>query len=255
MKTEFATITPAIAAGWLETCNTRNRSIRRAHVTRLARDMKDGKWVGDNGEAVRFDTHGRLVDGQHRLTACVESGTAITSLVVRDVPDSAYSTINIGRGKSVADFLHPEGHKNAIHLAATAKLVTMWMQDNLPYMRDGSKFPTTPEVLETLANNPGISDSVSFVVGISQLKRLLTPSFGSFLHYVATQTHNNALVSAFLERVANGLSMTPTDPAYQLRKVLLTRRGSQRKAGQVEILAILRLRTVDLHVGETFGQG
>jgi hypothetical protein len=71
---EWMTVTPDQALKWLEDTNTNNRSVRDIHVQRLASDMKNGKWRGFNGEAIRFDSLGRLVDGQHRLWACTVAG-------------------------------------------------------------------------------------------------------------------------------------------------------------------------------------
>ena len=92
-KTEFQEITPATAKAWLEEHNTKNRTIKKAHVARLAADMKQGRWVGENGESIKFDVDGRLADGQHRLAACVASGVTITSLVVRDIPTDSYGRL------------------------------------------------------------------------------------------------------------------------------------------------------------------
>ena len=49
--------------------------------------MKAGKWCL-NGEAIEFDTNGKLKNGQHRLRAVIKSGVAIDCVVVRGVdPD------------------------------------------------------------------------------------------------------------------------------------------------------------------------
>lgn len=54
-------ITPRIAKTMLSH-NTGNRPLRKAVVQRYATDMENGDWQ-DNGDPIRFDTNGRLIDG------------------------------------------------------------------------------------------------------------------------------------------------------------------------------------------------
>lgn len=45
-------------------------------------EMQDGKWKL-NGKTICFDRTGRLLNGQHRLSAVVRSGVSLTTVVVR----------------------------------------------------------------------------------------------------------------------------------------------------------------------------
>lgn len=58
------------------------RNKRSASVARYLEDMDAGQWV-NVGDPIRLDTDGRLIDGQHRLTAIV---TAKEDHVIADVP-------------------------------------------------------------------------------------------------------------------------------------------------------------------------
>ena len=50
-------------------------------------EMQDGKWRL-NGKTICFDSTGRLLNGQHRLSAVVRSGVTLTTVVVRGLdPD------------------------------------------------------------------------------------------------------------------------------------------------------------------------
>lgn len=81
-------IDPAQAATML-LHNTRNRPMKPATVNTYAKVMSSGDWTF-TGESISFDLRGRLVNGQHRLSAVVKSGVPITVVVVRGVPDSAW---------------------------------------------------------------------------------------------------------------------------------------------------------------------
>lgn len=99
MKTK---ITPEVAQYLLDTFNTRNRSLTDSTVEAYARDMSSGRWFY-TGEAIKFSADGVLTNGQHRLKACVVSGTSFfTDVLVGMSPDSVL-TEDTGKSRSVAD--------------------------------------------------------------------------------------------------------------------------------------------------------
>lgn len=66
-------ITPEKAIDLLAN-NPDNRKLSKAHVHKLADDMREGKWEPWNGNTIVFEKDtGKLLDGQHRLEAIVES--------------------------------------------------------------------------------------------------------------------------------------------------------------------------------------
>lgn len=99
MKTKIEKITPEIATEILERHNPRNRSVSESTVQIYATDMKNGKWKVTH-QGIAFDVNGNLLDGQHRLWACVFSGITIEILVTRDLPvetESGYTMEAIDR--------------------------------------------------------------------------------------------------------------------------------------------------------------
>lgn len=80
MKTEVIEITPEVARVYLKQ-NTNNRNLIKRKLAQYAKDMKEGRWVL-NGEPIQFDDSGELINGQHRLNACIRSNSAFTTLVV-----------------------------------------------------------------------------------------------------------------------------------------------------------------------------
>jgi len=97
----WVSVTPAMAAEWLK-LNSLNRPIRRQTVSKYASVMRSGQWVR-SPEAIGFDVNGRLIDGQHRLTAVVESGVTVEFLVVRNLPVGVFDVIGQGPRRSSAD--------------------------------------------------------------------------------------------------------------------------------------------------------
>ena len=86
-------IQPKAAQFMLDNHNTGNRNIRSNHVMALASAMTSKRFLL-NGDTVVISDIDRVINGQHRLTACVNSGIPITTWVVWGVPDPHYQTID-----------------------------------------------------------------------------------------------------------------------------------------------------------------
>ena len=69
MEHEMITVTPEIAQEFLER-NHNNRKIKPRKVDKFAYQLSQGQWI-TNGDTIRFDVKGTLIDGQHRLKAVV----------------------------------------------------------------------------------------------------------------------------------------------------------------------------------------
>lgn len=81
MKMEVRKITPKIAEAMLKKNHPNNRPIQQPIVNAIARDIETGNWKVTH-QGICFDAEGYLIDGQHRLSACVQSGKTIEILVV-----------------------------------------------------------------------------------------------------------------------------------------------------------------------------
>ena len=98
IKTNVEVITPAVAAEYLRLYNQGNRKPNKAQVAYYAKMMNEGEWEL-NGESIKFSGSGetlRLLDGQHRLMACVEANVPFETLVVRDIEEKTFDTLDQG---------------------------------------------------------------------------------------------------------------------------------------------------------------
>lgn len=75
------TINPSEAQAYLDN-NAKHRPIKDKKVAEYMAEMQDGHWKL-NGKTICFDSTGRLLNGQHRLSAVVRSGVPLTTVVVR----------------------------------------------------------------------------------------------------------------------------------------------------------------------------
>ena len=95
-------ITPELAQRYLALNSKQQRKLRKHKVAEYADDMRNGRW-GLNGATIVIDEFGNLIDGQHRLSAVVESGTTQQFVVVRNVSEDSYETIDQGMKRTLAD--------------------------------------------------------------------------------------------------------------------------------------------------------
>ena len=113
MKTRIELVTPEAAQKYLSRNIHNYRPFRQNVAAEYAEDMKNGRWES-NGEAIVFDRDGVLKDGQHRLSAIVQSGMPQTMVIVEDV-DPAIEIYDIGVKRTNGQIANASGvdHKLA----------------------------------------------------------------------------------------------------------------------------------------------
>src|SRR4051812_39659069 len=93
---EVVLIAPKLASEWLRTM-VANRPLSQIKAVEYGLAMERGDWVL-NGETIKFNDKGNLIDGQHRLQACVLAGKPFQTYVVRGIADDrAFATIDTGK--------------------------------------------------------------------------------------------------------------------------------------------------------------
>lgn len=121
IETAVEVITPAVAESILAHHNTYNRKLNRQRVSEYTKAMIEGRWI-TNGDAIRFDETGTLLDGQHRLQACVDSGRPFETVVVRGLErEASMPVIDVGRRRSLGDALGLKGYASSANVAAAAR--------------------------------------------------------------------------------------------------------------------------------------
>ena len=98
---EWVLVTPDMATTFLSTNVEFNRPIQPKKVKEWADKMRRGAWKR-TGATLDFDTEGRLINGQHRLQAIIETNLPQMFIVVRDLPPEAFDNTDIGTMRSSA---------------------------------------------------------------------------------------------------------------------------------------------------------
>ena len=115
------TITPDIAKTMLEQSDFENRGLRTHVVNLYAQDMRAGLWKMTGEPIVLNGTS--VINGQHRLNACIVSETPFMTAVMRNADSDVYDVIDSGFKRTVSDLLKADGHTNWTTIASAARLV------------------------------------------------------------------------------------------------------------------------------------
>jgi hypothetical protein len=226
-------VTPQLAQQWLER-NVHNRPLSDITVIAYALDMLEGRWQY-NGAAIQFDSSGKLIDGQHRLKACVEAGVPFQAIVVFDLPPEAMRTIDIGKPRTSGHIAQLEGAQNAACACAVAGLVILHQRHGIRHMNDPRCQPTKTQVVETVGKLPGLDAAVAQAKLLA--RKIAAPRLVGFCWYVFAE-QNRKLADRFFNELASGLSLSPTNPVYHLRERLLADRQAKAKLQQLEVVAL-----------------
>jgi hypothetical protein len=94
-------VTPDEAKAMLSNLYERQRPVNKGHMLRIAQDMKEGRFqLSPDPIVVLRD--GRLVNGQHRLRAIVESGTTQMMMVTSGWEQDVYDIMDAGLRRALS---------------------------------------------------------------------------------------------------------------------------------------------------------
>lgn len=132
--TTTMTITPEIAKVFLLHNYKKNRKIRKSKVLAYANDMKNHRWDprASINDAILFDDHGIMKNGQHRCTACIISNEPFETRVIfgiHDPDDTLYQVVDNGCPRRAADVIDIP---NANAIASIAKVYIALNEGSAP---------------------------------------------------------------------------------------------------------------------------
>lgn len=126
---QVETITPAIAAQYLAlNPETNKKRLSRAYVNSYASTMKRGEWKL-NGQSIDFDYNGNLLNGQHRLNACIQAGVPFEALVVRGLDPECFTTYDNGLARTAGQLLGMQNVPNYNIVACAVKTAEFLRND------------------------------------------------------------------------------------------------------------------------------
>lgn len=232
----IVTVTPAIAAELLKHNagdGFTNRAQSEPTIAKYQRAMKLGWRL--TGETIIVSKTGRLLNGQHRLVACVRSGCSFPSFVVFGIDDDAFSFMDIGKKRSAGDIFHINGVKNAAQMAAATQWLWKYRYTGMQTPASHS-YPTHEELYNYYLDNIEIVNSTRAGARFNE-ERMAPGSLMTALHYIAA-SFNRKLADDFFEKVATGIGLlSAKDPASKLRKRLIKDKDEASKLPDMYVAA------------------
>lgn len=209
----------------------KQRKVKRSHVERLAKDMREGRWQF-NGETIKLGTDGRIIDGQHRLAACVLADSSFRTLMVEGVDDDTFRSIDIGIVRTGGDLFHIAGRSNGNQLANACVHLWRWECGDSKAFANWNVTPSKLILDEVYQRHPEIEEYIkkSFPVAA------VTSSVGltAVLWYLFAKRDKD-LAELFFTSLATGLNMNADEPVYKLREKLLKEKASRHRLRVEEI--------------------
>jgi hypothetical protein len=123
LKVSVEIISPDSAKQYLTRNFETNRKLSPKNVAKHISSMQKGAWLIST-DCIGFDTSGRLINGQHRLTALVQSQTSQPFIVVRNLPIQAAQVLDLGKKRMMDERLCIAG-KNVSRILCSVVRNTM----------------------------------------------------------------------------------------------------------------------------------
>lgn len=220
---EQGTITPDAAREILAVM-PKQRPLRPAHAEQLAKLLTGGKWDRNTPEPVVFDEEGLLLEGMHRMHACVMSGVPLVVDLKFNVPRSTFHVINRGRIRTAADDLILEGivesDQVAKRLAAAGRVLRTFDAGFSPTSNYESRFGrlSSDDMAAVIRQHPLLPGTADYCTPMLCRSSVRFPH-GAFVALLTLMREvDNELAMMFAEQIATGEHVGAGDPAYQLRE-------------------------------------
>jgi hypothetical protein len=244
-------ITPEIAAKFIEFVDqSKQRRKRPRKIDQLTRILTEGYFLF-NGDTLRFSSTGRLIDGQNRCYACIQSGVPFLAIIVQELSDDAFGTIDQGKPRTFRDLLKYMGIPNA---AAFAPVVAHILDyENGVALGGGGERKTTisnDQRQAVMERHPGIGKSVKVILANKEKSTSITNRRSSIIaaYYFASQS-NPVLADSFVTGLLKGSNLSGDSPILALRNRLISSMQGKKEARlTTDEAALLIFKALNLHL-------
>ena len=252
------TISPSMAAKWLQKM-VNNRTLSQAKAIEYAVAIDDARWVV-NGETIKFDADGNLIDGQHRLQGCVLADKPFKSYVAYGIADpEAFATVDVGKNRSHGDVFSIAGYPSC-NIASGAALL-IYQYKNKQFGPGGSTnrryTKGSKEMLRKLDRLPIKGATVSkdellgfaapfkerliaavrFAENVKARKMLSTGMVAGCYFLFCEKSEDDA--KRFFFDLCEGVGLSGSDPVYWLRERLMANMAAPNKLQRGAVLVLL----------------
>lgn len=201
--------------------NGLNRPLGEQHVSRIARQIKNGKWRF-NGDTIKIADTNDVLDGQHRLWAIIEAKQAVETIIVRGIAREAFATIDtLRKPRSGGDVLALNGaHHYRTVMASALSWLIRWQKNTLVDYRAPKNKIENSDIEDMFAVHGGISQAAERVM---PLKRICNTSLMTFFYYVLVN-RNGDVAERMIRTLEYPTAVSMNDPFFALRNYFVLNR-------------------------------
>lgn len=196
---EYILVTPQMAHAWLAQ-NNANRNLRNYKVADYARDMRAGRWSYSN-DGICISTDGRLLNGQHRLSAVIEAGVPVHLLVIQNMPVDSMINMDVGIVRTAADVLGLREEKNTHLLAAIARRCAI-IDDGRIYSDTRQQQITRSELVTFIDENPLLRHIAQYVGSVRSHIDARPSAIGA-AYWMIQQVNGTSLAEYYFDQLAS----------------------------------------------------
>lgn len=227
---EVVTLTPVLAQLLLEEGhNPVNRPFSQRNSADIGADIANGRFEF-NGESIVISNTGILLDGQHRCAQVVATGRSIETVMVFGPKEAARFTIDIGKSKTVSNFLAMKGRHYTGVLGAAVNYHLQWRKNGALLYGGGKNYPTKSEILAAADELRGMDTSVEFTAPTMK-SPVRSHAVLAFCHFVFWKKSGREAADHFILRLIEGDGLKRTDPILYCRNRLV-KCGRSEPAGE-----------------------
>lgn len=236
-------ITPEMAQAFLDG-NTHNRKVKSMNYQKLVSDMERGRW-DFNGESIKFSADGTLLDGQHRLMACVESGKPFIAIIITGLQDKAQETVDTGSQRTLPDILRLRGYGQSAVLASylrhRVRVCKLGLDRAFKAMQ--TEGISNSEAIEFL-NSQGVHEEFREMSNYAG-RSFRIPQAMAFGVFPELKKSSPDDFEFFVEKLISGENLGANDPIARLREVYIqhfTAKGSHKNGYTNTALAAMTIK-------------
>lgn len=241
IETHVVTLNPEDCR-WLLKNNSHNRHPARQTVQLYADQMKRGTWRL-NGEPIIIADNGDVMDGQHRLLACIDADMSFETLIVYNIPRDTFDTIDTGRGRNGADVLTINGlsPETARICAAAAGLCIVFIKSGSIGQGSLNQYLITPSKrARWVEMNQSIIDIAEKIQSYGRSGRIMSAGELAFLWFFM-ESKNKECTEKFFAGFLSGAYLGENDPRLAMRQKLESFKNSRNRWNRkTKICAVIR---------------
>lgn len=193
--------------------NVNNRKLAENIVAQYTRDMSNDQWKL-NGETIKISKSGVLLDGQHRLHACIRSNKDFDVMLVEGLDDEVFDTIDTGKKRTAGQIISIAGYEHANLLASSIRLINLYERKALKPTKGGhAKNLTASEIVDWINAHTFIIEAAKEG---KRLEKICNGSAATAAYYLM-YLKNYVTTCKYFTDIHSGENLSAGDPALAVR--------------------------------------